>query len=262
MMRIRVELETLSTTTSQIPDELLNALTRHHETLADTVQRRISQFVDLRISQVEEMMLAQSKTLRETQLTQVGSSYQRTRAQRCSSSQSIHSQILQARASDDIAVRVNRYRLKCRSGCTCVCHKERKSSGSFLNKVFGQVFVGYAGLPFISPKCDITDCEKAQVPFVSAEYWFPLGFCWSKIIQLQVIFQPSFGPRFNISTFRSVPDTAACVEFALHGNIDGLKCLFARGEASPWDVSITRGYTLARVCSTFSGILFRVTSMF
>lgn len=88
-------------------------------------------------------------------------------------------------------------------------------------------------------------------PFVSPEYWFPLGLCWSKIIQLQLSYQPSFGPQLNLSTLRRVPDTAPCVEFALHGNIDGLKSLFTRGEASPWDVSVTRGYTLALVCSIF-----------
>lgn len=33
----------------------------------------------------------------------------------------------------------------------------------------------------------------------------------------------------------------------MHGNIEGLKDLFGRGLASPWDVSSTRGYTLSRV---------------
>ena len=46
---------------------------------------------------------------------------------------------------------------------------------------------------------------------------------------------------------RRVPDSAACVNFALTGNIDGLKDLFKRGLASPKDVSSTRGYSILRV---------------
>ena len=33
----------------------------------------------------------------------------------------------------------------------------------------------------------------------------------------------------------------------MHGNIEGLEDLFRRGQASPWDVSSTRSYTLSRV---------------
>ena len=33
----------------------------------------------------------------------------------------------------------------------------------------------------------------------------------------------------------------------MNGNIEGLKNLFRRGQALPWDVSSTRGYTQSRV---------------
>ncbi|KAG0155365.1 hypothetical protein PDIDSM_940 [Penicillium digitatum] len=39
---------------------------------------------------------------------------------------------------------------------------------------------------------------------------------------------------------------AACVSFALNGNVDGLKYLFSRGLASPNDVSTSRGYSVLR----------------
>ncbi len=41
--------------------------------------------------------------------------------------------------------------------------------------------------------------------------------------------------------------SAQCVNFALNGNIDGLKALFVRGSASARDISSTRGYSILRV---------------
>ena len=43
------------------------------------------------------------------------------------------------------------------------------------------------------------------------------------------------------------PDSASFVTLALEGDIEGLKDLFARGLASPRDVSATRGYPILRV---------------
>ena len=51
----------------------------------------------------------------------------------------------------------------------------------------------------------------------------------------------------SLSTLRRVPDSAPCVTFALNGDIEGLKELFARGLVSPRDVSTTLGYSILRV---------------
>ena len=135
----------------------------------------------------------------------------------------------------------------CRPGCPCNCHLQtRSSTPGLVDRVFGQMFVGYAGLPFVSAKCDTDSCEKSQAAHISVEYWFPLGFAWSKILRLQLTYQTRIGPQFELSTLRRVPDSAQCVTFALNGNIDGLKDLFRRNLASPRDVSTTRGYSVLR----------------
>ncbi|KAA6408740.1 MAG: hypothetical protein FRX48_07083 [Lasallia pustulata] len=108
------------------------------------------------------------------------------------------------------------------------------------------LFVGYAGMPLLTLKCDSDACEKAQTPHISLEYWFPMGFVWSQIVRLQLGFLPNVGPQASLSTLRRVPDSAQCVNFALAGNIQGLKELFKNGMASPQDVSSTRGYSLLR----------------
>ncbi|KAI9675828.1 MAG: hypothetical protein M1829_003254 [Trizodia sp. TS-e1964] len=239
MMHIRVELQSLSAVTSQIPDEqnslrdeVLTSIAYHHRT------------VEQRIDHVEDLIRAQSEQLKANQDTQVGPLYQapppyRRRASRKGSQGSIR--------SEGVGVRVNQYTSNCRTGCACSCHTQKNSSSSsFLNRVVGRIFVGYAGLPVVSPKCDNASCEKSQTPSVSVEYWFPLGFCWSQIVRLQIGYRPHVGPHFNLTTLRRVPDTAPCVEFALNGDTEALKGLFKLGLASPWDVSTTRGYTLIR----------------
>lgn len=135
----------------------------------------------------------------------------------------------------------------CRPGCLCVCHVQTRSlTPGLIDRVFGQLFVGYAGLPLVNTECDSASRGKNQAAHVSVEYWFSLGFVWSKILRLQVTHQPRIGPQFGLSTLRRVSTSAQCVNFALNGNIDGLKDLFKRGLASPRDVSTTRGYTVVR----------------
>ena len=156
-------------------------------------------------------------------------------------------QLLLAR-SEGVRVRLNRHHSNCYSGCPCVCHASQKAiTPGFLDHVFGQLFIGYTDLPLLSSKCDKEECTRSQTPLVSVEYWFPLGFCWSLIVRLQLGYQPNVGPQMSLSTLRRVPDTAACVTFALNGDIEGLKDLFVRGLASPRDVSNTRGYSILRV---------------
>lgn len=117
---------------------------------------------------------------------------------------------------------------------------------AIVNRIFGQLFLGYTGLPMVSPKCNVEGCSKRQEPQINIEYWFPLGGLWSSIVRLRLTYQAHVGPHFELSTLRSVPDSAQCVNFALTGNIDGLKELFRQGLASPSDVSATRGYSVLR----------------
>ncbi|DAA74392.1 TPA_exp: Ankyrin repeat protein [Trichophyton benhamiae CBS 112371] len=109
----------------------------------------------------------------------------------------------------------------------------------------GQLFIGCSGIPYLSPSCDVDTCTKYRASKISMEYWFPMGLN-STILRMQAGYQANTGLLFQLQTFRSVPDDAQCVKFALAGDIEGLKYLFANGLASPRDVSPARGYTLLR----------------
>ena len=262
-MRIRVDLQTISTLGSQsiksqdtIHENLQTSLVRHHDNLSHSLSKMYEK-VNQRVSTVEELLRQQASQLESNQVKQLGSMYgdpstyirQYPRPRRRSTQHPLDSN------PQDIGFRVSQYNA-CRSGCPCSCHVQANSSTpGVIDRVFGQMFVGYAGLPFLSPKCNTAICEKSQAAQISLEYWFPLGFVWSQIIRFRLTYEPHVGPQFELSSLRRVPDSAQCVNFALKGNIEGLTDLFRRGVASPRDVSTTRGYSVLRACQPFAPLL-------
>lgn len=253
MKRIRVDLETISTASSNsaqiqlsMEENLQNSFVRHRDDLTESLAY-IYQQVDQRIGNVEGLLKVQAAQMQASQLNQLGNSYgRRPSYSRPTPPARKETQHQESKNSEDVGMRVTHYGA-CRPGCPCRCHIQiRSSTPGLIDRVFGQMFVGYAGLPLVNAKCDTDSCEKNQAAQVSVEYWFPLGFVWSKILRLQLTYQPHIGPQFELSTLRRVPDSAQCVNFALNGNIDGLKDLFKRGLASPQDVSTTRGYSVLR----------------
>lgn len=257
MMRIRVDLNTISNINSasthaqsQLDKSLQSRFDRHESNIAHSLAN-LNQQVDRRIGHVEELLKTQAAQIQASQFNQMGNAYGRQsysrRPSRTVGKTNQHPELENVEA---VGVRVSQFGA-CRSGCLCACHMQaRTATPGLVDRVLGQIFVGYAGLPLLSPTCNIDSCEKYQTAQVSVEYWFPLGFVWSKIIRFQLTYQPHVGPHLELSTLRRVPDSAQCVNFALSGNIDGLKELFKRGLASPRDVSTTRGYSVMRVSLT------------
>lgn len=203
--------------------------------------------VDERVARVEEMLRAQADQLQANQSKQVGSLYNVSPATRRRPLPSANQNSKKSAGSGGLGIRVTPYIVTCRSGCSCDCHLQQKSSTpALLNRVLGQLFVGYTGLPVLSPKCTIEACQRSRASQINLEYWFPLGFLSSTIVRMQVGYQSNVGALLQLDTLRRVPDTAQCVNFALNGDIEGLKHLFSHGLASPRDVSTTRGYSVLR----------------
>jgi ankyrin repeat protein len=237
MMELRLNLETVTMVTTQSSQDQMALQYQLRSGLTS---------VDERIARVEEMLRAQADQARESQLRQVGPLYN-VSAVRRRVSPARREVSTSSTQSEGVGVRVAPYSVACRPGCTCACHsQQRASSPGTLSHVLGQLFIGYAGLPYFSPKCNIKTCRTSHASKISIEYWFPLGFVSSTILRMQAGYCPSTGTLFQLQTLRTVPDNAQCVNFALNGNIEGLKYLFSNGLASPRDVSSARGYTLLR----------------
>lgn len=200
--------------------------------------------VDERIARVEALLQEQSQRLQMNQYMQVKSAYGTQAVGRGrlakSNTFSINSREI------DFGVRVTPSNITCRGVCHCSCHARKSSSSpALLSNLLGRLFVGYAGLPVLSQNCDTGDCKSSQSSKVSVEYWFPASF-WSSIVRVDLSYHHHLGPSLQLRTLRRVPDTAQCINYALDGNIDGLKFLFNQGLASPRDISPTRGYSILR----------------
>ncbi|KAL8871775.1 MAG: hypothetical protein Q9174_002462 [Haloplaca sp. 1 TL-2023] len=257
MMRIRLDLTTITSSGSDMAkmqasfQEALNTnLVGHQAKTEDMLTRLCQQHQQetWRLGNVERQLEKLSIQLEANQLKQLGTSYGLQQRQPPSRLVKRKTQYPLPKEQDAFAVRLNRYN-SCGPGCACICHVEQRSSTpSLMDRVLGQVFLGYTGLPGLTRKCDVDSCQKSQTPNMSLEYWFPLGFLWSQIVRLRLTYESNLGPSFEISTLRRVSDSAPCVAFALNGDIDGLKDLFRRGVASPRDVSSTRGYSVLRTC--------------
>ena len=254
-MRTRLDLQTISTFTTQtvqdqdaMQKEMGTNIARHQDSIEESIAK-MCQHVGQRIRNVEELLRHQSATLQEDQFRQMGPYYRHRSPspRRPSHTPGAIPPTSKTDVSQSVGIRVSQY-ATCLAGCSCACHRaSRTSTPGLLDRVVGQMFIGYAGLPLLGSKCDTRLCKKSQSPAVSFEYWFPMGFVWSQILQLRVSYEPKVGPQFDLRSLRRVPDTAQCVHFALNGNIEGLKDLFRRGLASPRDVSSTRGYSVLRV---------------
>ena len=262
MLRIRLDIEQISTITSHfnsqttqertlLREEILSGLASHRDGVIDHLNHVYRQ-VDERIAKVEGVLKTQSDEARLSPLRSMGV-IQKSRPMgrkwkpQCSPGIPTTENSTCTR-SEGVRVRLNRYTTTCPVACNCICHATAKASTpTMIDRVLGQLFVDYAGLPFLNARCDLEGCTKSQSPCISLEYWFPLGYFWSQIFRLQVAYQTSFGPHVSLRTLRRVPDTALSIKYALTGNIEGLKALFTRGLASPVDVCNTRGYSLLSV---------------
>ena len=262
MLRIRLDIEQISTITSHfssqtaqerslLREDILSGLASHRDGVIDHLNHVYRQ-VDERIAKVEGVLKAQSD---EARLSPLGSmraiqkSHPTGRKWRLQCSPGIPTiENSTCPRSEGVRVRLNRYTSTCPVACTCICHTIiRASTTAMIDRVLGQLFIGYAGLPLLNPKCDAEGCRKSRSPWISLEYWFPLGYFWSQIFRLQVAYRTNFGPQVSLRTLRRVPDTALSIKYALTGNIEGLKTLFTRGLASPVDVCSSRGYSLLNV---------------
>ena len=262
MLRIRLDIEQISAITSQFNSqtsqerilfrkEILSNLTSHQDNIVNHLNEVYRQ-VDERIANVEGVLKTQSYESRPSPSRSTGVIQKPRPTGRKWKFQSFPgipiTEDSACTRSEGVRVRLDRYISTCPVACNCICHATTKASTpAMIDRVLGQLFIGYAGLPLLNPRCDAEGCRKSRSPYISLEYWFPLGYFWSQIFRLQVAYRANFGPRVSLSTLRRVPNSALCVKYAMTGNIEGLKTLFTRGLASPIDVCSVRGYSLLRV---------------
>ncbi|CAJ2504788.1 Uu.00g121820.m01.CDS01 [Anthostomella pinea] len=144
MMRIRLDIQTISSVTAKSSQEQLVISDKFLTTLAG---------VDDRIARVEDILQKQSEQLQASQLIQGQSTYSEPATQAPRFQPTGRHILASSDKEDDFGVRVTPYLAGCASSCRCSCHCSQKSSTpSILNGLIGRLFIGYAGLSIISSK--------------------------------------------------------------------------------------------------------------
>lgn len=136
---------------------------------------------------------------------------------------------------------------KCKAWCACACHtRQRLRTPAFTNYVFGSVYLGYSGFPLCVPACNDPDCKRSAAISTQLYYRFPSWFI-SRIVSLLILVRKPDSLYVSLKVPRVVGNDAALFQLAIAGNIDGMKSLFSRGEATPTDVDADSGYSALHV---------------
>jgi hypothetical protein len=146
-----------------------------------------------------------------------------------------------------IRVRASHYRqTRCEGWCSCLCHRPRYvQTPQSVDFLLGSLFMGYSGIPARSRPCNERSCRQQSIPTVKVTYHFP-QWLLRRVIQFALSISYMKGPELTLRMPRVVPANASVISYAVLGKIDGIKSLFDKGLASPFDV-ISNGRTALHV---------------
>lgn len=134
---------------------------------------------------------------------------------------------------------------QCCKPCHCRCHaRYHARSPTVLAAYLGQLCVAYAGLPLTIPACTEDDCRRRPATWVEFQYVFPPRV-WEKAIYLFAAATGFGGPVICLTVRNRTEYTQSnsIFQMALVGNLEGIKKLLEKRQASPNDVNSTYGET-------------------
>lgn len=133
--------------------------------------------------------------------------------------------------------------------CNCCCHdRYSERSPRVADKIFGTLFTGYSGIPYLTRKCDESSCaQSCSWPHAtfSLTYFFPMWFL-SYLITLAVK-QHSWGFDYNLRFIHYVGYSSLMFQYAYQGNVPGMKSLIKSRLGSPFEVTSERQRSLLGV---------------
>ncbi|KAL8681077.1 MAG: hypothetical protein Q9186_002789 [Xanthomendoza sp. 1 TL-2023] len=121
-------------------------------------------------------------------------------------------------------------RRPCHSACRCTCHRaHRLLSPGILQKLVGNLFLGYSGLPSPFQRCDMLHCRGNSLAHAKMTYRFPSWF-WQRAIN--ITFCSGTSPELLLRFPCVRPYNGDWFDAARDVNVDRLKHLIQRKQAS------------------------------
>ena len=130
--------------------------------------------------------------------------------------------------------------------CAC-CYRStyRLQANDVLSHLLGSFCLSYTGSNKKRP-CYQISCRKRMLTVFNINYYLP-WWVLAKAVNIFLSFDPMGSPYMSLQLSRVRPDTSKIFHLTTAGDIGGMKTVFARGIASPNDVSDTFGYSVLHV---------------
>lgn len=241
-LQVQVELQDLRVATNRGQLSLSQASAERHSSLEKSLAI-ISKSHDNNergFEKIEQQILALSRHLQQQQFNPILSQAPNPRVEVHNQEQD---QMLRATAFSALQVRVTQRR-RCHSWCRCVCHtKKSVNTPKFLRSIMGILFIGYTGVPALSPSCDIDVCSGNSEGLLQVHYFFPPWFL-AKVVSIALRVSRAYGPELCLRVANVRADGDPIFRHCYFGNVEAVRSLLVSGEASVLDINAGNGNSL------------------
>ena len=125
--------------------------------------------------------------------------------------------------------------------CMCRCHRRYfKRSSRLIDQLFGNLYMTYSGIPWLSPQCDLSNCMQScfiSDYLVSIIYLFPAWLLSWSIVLIFKGYTPGFDHSLRVNYH--VPYSSLIMQYAYHGNLAEIKTILESRLASPFDITLS-----------------------
>ena len=128
------------------------------------------------------------------------------------------------------------------SSCSCSCHRVSAfASPGVLQNVCGALTMKFQA-PGMTPACNEIICSRSKQSSFKLNYRFPP---WLLNCAIDTLLTISYvrGPQMALSSTRIIPNYSDIFNFAMTGDLSGIKDLFKSNLASRFDATSNYGYT-------------------
>ncbi|KAJ4371530.1 hypothetical protein N0V83_004749 [Neocucurbitaria cava] len=136
-----------------------------------------------------------------------------------------------------IKAQAQAFRRNCKPWCSCACHKKTTFRyPKLVRNVIGNLFVGYTGMPGLTPSCNETKCQQRSASSLEVTYYFP-SWLLSRMLSMTLTLTAFGGPELILRMPRMVNWTTPLWRLSTVGEFGQIGKLFSAAKASPYDVN-------------------------
>ena len=138
-----------------------------------------------------------------------------------------------------ISVEVQQLRgSRCLAGCSCACHTPGKyRSPQFFDRLIGGLFIGYAGMPFVTPRCNKPSCARDLCTTFTATYFFPQWYL-SHVLIAMIQRSQRDSLKACLTVYKWEDDNGPVTTAIFQNNVSAIKRLLAKRQMTPFEIGI------------------------